>query len=36
MRAEPFAYGAVEFTELEIYLSQRAVRLRWETPGVRP
>ena len=36
MRAEPFAYGAVEFTELEIYLAQRAAGLRWETPGVRP
>ncbi len=36
MRAEPFAYGAVEFTELEVYLAQRAAGLRWETPGVRP
>ncbi len=36
VRAEPFAYGSVEMTELELYLAQRAMGMPWETPGVRP
>ena len=36
VRAEPFAYGAPELVELELYLAQRAAGLRLETPGVRP
>jgi sulfur-oxidizing protein SoxA len=36
VRAEPFAYGAPEFVELELYLAQRAAGLRVETPAVRP
>ena len=36
MRAEPFACGAVEFTELQIYLAQRAANLPRKAPGVRP
>lgn len=36
VRAEPFAYGALEFTELELYLNARAAGLRIETPAVRP
>jgi L-cysteine S-thiosulfotransferase len=36
MRAEPFAYGAAELIELELYLAQRAAGMRIETPAVRP
>ena len=36
VRAEPFAYGAIEFTELELYLTQRAAGMKVETPAVRP
>ena len=36
VRAEPFAYGAPEFVELELYLAQRAAGMRLETPAVRP
>jgi sulfur-oxidizing protein SoxA len=36
VRAEPFAYGALEFTELELYLAGRAAGMRIETPAVRP
>ena len=36
VRAEPFAYGAPEFTELELYLAARAAGMRLETPAVRP
>ena len=36
VRAEPFAYGAPEFTELELYLNTRAAGMRIETPAVRP
>jgi len=36
VRAEPFAYGAPEFTELELYLATRAAGMRLETPAVRP
>ena len=36
VRAEPFAYGAIELTELELYLAQRAAGMKVETPAVRP
>ena len=36
MRAEPFAYGAPEFVELELYLMWRARGMKLESPGVRP
>ncbi len=36
VRAEPFAYGAQELVELELYLSTRAKGMPMETPGVRP
>lgn len=36
VRAEPFAYGAQELVELELYLAMRAKGLSGETPGVRP
>jgi sulfur-oxidizing protein SoxA len=36
VRAEPYAYGAPEFTELELYLMSRAAGLPIETPAVRP
>lgn len=36
VRAEPFAPGAVEWTELELYLKQRAAGMPLETPAVRP
>ena len=36
VRAEPFAYGAAEFVELELYLATRAKGMPMETPGVRP
>jgi sulfur-oxidizing protein SoxA len=36
VRAEPFAYGAPELTELELYLATRAAGLPLETPAVRP
>ncbi|GAB3473306.1 sulfur oxidation c-type cytochrome SoxA [Polaromonas eurypsychrophila] len=36
VRAEPFAYGAQELVELELYLAARAKGLPGETPGVRP
>jgi len=36
VRAEPFAYGAPEFTELELYLAMRAAGMRLEAPAVRP
>ena len=36
VRAEPFAYGAAELVELELYLAQRAAGTRVETPAVRP
>ena len=36
VRAEPFAAGSVEFTELELYLASRAAGLPVETPAVRP
>ena len=36
VRAEPFSYGVVELTELELYLAQRAAGMKIETPAVRP
>jgi sulfur-oxidizing protein SoxA len=36
VRAEPYSYGAPEFTELELYLMSRAAGLPIETPAVRP
>ena len=36
VRAEPFAFGADEFTALELLLMQRAAGMPLETPGVRP
>ncbi len=36
VRAEPFAYGAPEMVELELFLMSRAAGMTVETPGVRP
>jgi len=36
MRAEPFAFGAPEYVDLELYLMWRARGLPMETPAVRP
>ena len=36
MRAEPYAYGAQEFVDLELYLMWRARGMKLEAPGVRP
>ena len=36
MRAEPYAYGAPEFVDLELYLMWRARGMPVETPAVRP
>ena len=36
VRAEPYPYGATELTDLEAYLTQRAVDMKLESPGVRP
>ncbi|MES2941390.1 MAG: sulfur oxidation c-type cytochrome SoxA [Pseudomonadota bacterium] len=36
VRAQPFAYGAQELVELELYLAARASGMALETPGVRP
>ena len=36
VRAEPYAYGAQEYVELELYLMYRARGMKLETPGVRP
>ena len=36
VRAEPHAYGAQEFVELEYYLMWRARGMKLETPAVRP
>ena len=36
VRAEPYAYGAPELIDLEIYLMQRAAGMTLETPAVRP
>lgn len=36
VRAEPYAFGAAEWIELELYLAERARGLVVEAPGVRP
>jgi L-cysteine S-thiosulfotransferase len=36
VRAEPYAFGAQELVELELYLMQRARGMTMETPAVRP
>ena len=36
VRAEPFPFGSIEMTELELYLARRAAGMRIETPAVRP
>jgi len=36
VRAEPYAFGAPELVELELYLAARAAGLPVETPAVRP
>ena len=36
VRAEPYPWGSIEMTELELYLAQRAAGMRIETPAVRP
>lgn len=36
VRAEPYAYGALEYVELELYLMWRARGMKIETPAVRP
>jgi len=36
VRAEPYAYGSVQMTELELYLARRAMGMPWEAPAVRP
>ena len=36
VRAEPYAYGAPEYVELEYYLMWRARGMRLEIPAVRP
>jgi sulfur-oxidizing protein SoxA len=36
VRAEPFATGAPEWVELELYLAQRAAGMKVETPALRP
>lgn len=36
VRAEPYAFGADEFTALEAYLMQRAAGMVIDTPAVRP
>ncbi len=36
VRSEPFAYGAPEYTEIELFLMRRAAGMAMETPAVRP
>lgn len=36
VRAEPYAFGAQEMVELELYLASRAKGMPLEAPGVRP
>jgi sulfur-oxidizing protein SoxA len=36
VRAEPYALGAVEYVELELFLMWRARGMTMESPGVRP
>jgi sulfur-oxidizing protein SoxA len=35
VRAKPYKRGSEEYTNLEFYLMQRSVGLKWETPSVR-
>ncbi|HET7364620.1 MAG TPA: sulfur oxidation c-type cytochrome SoxA [Burkholderiales bacterium] len=36
VRAEPYAYGSLEYVQLELYLMWRARGMKLETPAVRP
>jgi sulfur-oxidizing protein SoxA len=36
VRAEPYALGSKELTQLELFLMWRARGMPLETPGVRP
>jgi L-cysteine S-thiosulfotransferase len=36
MRAEPYAYGAPEYVDMELFLMWRARGMKMETPAVRP
>jgi L-cysteine S-thiosulfotransferase len=36
VRAEPYTHGAIELTEIELYLANRAQGMLIETPAVRP
>jgi sulfur-oxidizing protein SoxA len=36
VRSDPYPFGAIEFTELELYLNRRAAGMPVETPAVRP
>ena len=36
LRAEPYAYGAPEYVDMEVYLMWRARGMTMETPAVRP
>lgn len=36
VRAEPFAFGALEYVDIELFLMERARGLKMETPAVRP
>ena len=36
IRAQPYAYGAPELVELELYLMSRAAGMPMETPAIRP
>jgi sulfur-oxidizing protein SoxA len=36
MRAEPYAYGALEYVDMELFLMWRARGMKMETPAVRP
>ncbi len=36
VRSEPFAYGAAEYIEIELFLMRRAAGMTVETPAVRP
>ncbi len=36
LRAEPYAYGAPEYVDMELYLMWRARGMKIETPAVRP
>ena len=36
IRAQPYAYGAPELVDLELYLMSRAAGMPMETPAIRP